>query len=732
MAISGGDGSIILTTKVDTSGIDKGENKIKNAANRMANAFKGVGVQLTKSTSQSKWVAKLQKEFDKTNESIDKTEAKIQELYSQLDELQANAFKSPDTQEPVLTKPEQKQFDKLNSQLDELEPKLERDKIKAQELGDAIKSASKGNIPAVKAVTKGIDNFGKRIAVLVKRVFVFTVILRALRAMADTLKNVAMGDNEFRQSVEQLQAALWVVFTPILNVIVPALKTMVDWLTKAAIAVGKFFAAISGKSYASMIQNAKGLKQQSDNYKKLGKNAKDAKKQLAGFDDIQILSSDSSDDAGDASANIFKNHGAENEVNAMLSAIMGVVGGAMVALGVLLLFYGQIGWGIGFIIAGAATMGANIANIGNSDLGIEEKLSAIMSIVGGFVLAIGLILFFKCKSPTAKSIGLGMIIAGAGVLAVGIAQMGANAIGGEIGDMLHGIIAIASGFLLAIGLIMLFSGNITPLSIGLIITGAVGLASEVALYPDKVKSALQGTLGGILGIVGGFLLVLGIILLFTPASLPLAIGLIVAGAGSLAAAIAPNWDFIVDKIKEMWARIKQFWNENIAPVFTKEWWFNLGKNVMNGLIAGFQLGINGIIGMFEKMINFVVNGLNKISFDVPEWVPGIGGKKFGFNIPEAKLGRVSIPRLARGAVIPPNREFLAVLGDQRQGTNIEAPAELIKQMAKEAMLELGASGQTTREEHYYLNETELMSIMYKLVKGGERLRGSSLISGGVY
>lgn len=736
MAISGGDGSIILTTKVDTSGIDKGESKIKNAANRMANAFKGVGVQLTKSTSQSKEVAKLQKEFDKTNESIDKTKAKIQELYSQLDELQANAFKSPDTQEPVLTKSEQKQFDKLNSQLDELEPKLERDKIKAQELGEAIKSASKGNIPAVKAVTKGIDNFGKRVAGLVKRVFVFTVILRALRALADILKNVAMGDEDFRQSVEQLQAALWVAFTPILNIIVPALKTMVDWLTKAAIAVGKFLAAISGKSYASMIQSAKGLKQQSDNYKKLGKNAKDAKKQLAGFDEIQILSSDSSEGAGGASTNIFKNFGVENEVDAMLSSIMGVVGGAMVALGVLLLFYGQIGWGIGFIIAGATTMGVNVANIANSDLGIAEKFSSIMAIVGGFILAIGIVLLLKV--PSAQPLALGMIIAGAGVLAVSVAQTAANKLGGDVKNKLHGIITIVSGFALAIGIILLCFGQISPLSIGLVVTGAAGLATEIALYPDAVKEALQGWVGGVLAIVSGALLVLGIvlcvcgivtplsigmivvgavglvaelalnwnyvtkqvtnffqknaglivgvsvalivlgiILLFTGVGIPLAIGLIVAGGGALAATVALNWNFIVDKVKEVWRKVKEFWNTHIAPIFTVEWWKNLGKNVMNGLIAGFEAGINGIIGMFEKMINWIVSGLNKIKFDVPDWVPGIGGKDFGFNIPKVKFGKVSIPRLAQGAVIPPNREFLAVLGDQKHGTNIEAPLQTI-------------------------------------------------------
>ena len=104
-----------------------------------------------------------------------------------------------------------------------------------------------------------------------------------------------------------------------------------------------------------------------------------------------------------------------------------------------------------------------------------------------------------------------------------------------------------------------------------------------------------------------------------------------------------------------------------------------------------------------------------------------------FDGDSIRIPEVKIPRLAKGAVIPGGREFAAILGDQPKGqTNIEAPAELIKQMAIEALLEVGLTGQPTKEEHYYLGETELMSILYKLVKGGERLRGDSLVSGGVY
>ena len=679
MAISGGDGSIILTTKVDTSGIEKGTNKIKNATQKMNSGLSGIGVQLSKSFSQNKGVAKFERQLEKTNETIDKASKKFEELRIKADEIYASAFRGPNG-DIVFKQGDEARLDKINAEMNELEQKIESNKIKAQELGDAIKRSSRGNVPAVKAVTKGIDNFGKRVAGLAKRVFVFTLILRALRAILDVVKNVAMGDEEFAKSLEQLKAALWVAFTPILNVIVPALKNLVDWLTRAVVAIGKFFAAISGKSYESMVQNAKGLKQQSENYKKLGKSAKDAKKQLAGFDDIQILSSDSSADAGESSSDVFSKFNGDSEINSIISSIMGIVGGAMLALGVLLLFYGQIGWGIGLIIAGATTMGINIANIADSDLGIAEKFSSIMSIVGGFILALGLVLFFKCLSPVGKSIGLGMIIAGAGVLAVSAAQMAANNIGGEIGNLLHGIIAVVSGFLLVIGLIMMFSGNITPLSIGLVITGAIGLASEVALYPNAVKESLRGWLGAILAIVGAALLVLGIILCCTTGPTPISIGLILAGAAALITPIALNWNAIVDWVKKVWDKIKEFWNTYVAPIFTAKWWADLGKKALNGLIGIVEKGLNYLI----DKINVFVRGIDKVVSAV--------GEIFGADWSFAQIPNVRIPRLARGAVIPPNKEFLAVLGDQKQGVNIEAPLQTIVDAFNIALAQNGGAG----------------------------------------
>ncbi len=104
---------------------------------------------------------------------------------------------------------------------------------------------------------------------------------------------------------------------------------------------------------------------------------------------------------------------------------------------------------------------------------------------------------------------------------------------------------------------------------------------------------------------------------------------------------------------------------------------NVAKPAINGLLDGIEGGINYIISGLNKLII----GFNSLKFDVPDWVPGIGGKNFGIKIKQIQT--VSIPRLATGAVIPPNAEFAAILGDQKHGRNLEAPESLIRQIVKE-------------------------------------------------
>lgn len=104
--------------------------------------------------------------------------------------------------------------------------------------------------------------------------------------------------------------------------------------------------------------------------------------------------------------------------------------------------------------------------------------------------------------------------------------------------------------------------------------------------------------------------------------------------------------------------------------------------------------------------------MNKIHFEVPDWVPLVGGKSFGINI--TPVSRVSLPRLASGAVIPPNREFMAVLGDQKSGTNIETPLATMVQAFKQAMNETGGMGGRQITVVMQLDHRELGRAVYNL------------------
>ncbi len=101
------------------------------------------------------------------------------------------------------------------------------------------------------------------------------------------------------------------------------------------------------------------------------------------------------------------------------------------------------------------------------------------------------------------------------------------------------------------------------------------------------------------------------------------------------------------------------------------------KGVLNGVIGI----LNGLLIGFANGINGIVNALNTIQITIPDWVPLLGGKNFGVSLPNVSAPQ--IPLLATGAVIPPNAPFMAVVGDQRSGTNIEAPEALIRQIVRE-------------------------------------------------
>ena len=133
---------------------------------------------------------------------------------------------------------------------------------------------------------------------------------------------------------------------------------------------------------------------------------------------------------------------------------------------------------------------------------------------------------------------------------------------------------------------------------------------------------------------------------------------------------------------------KKAW-QGVKKIFKGVWdaLVDIAKTPIN-LIIGL---INGLTGAVEDAINWIIDGINELSFTTPDWLPGdLGGQTFGFDLSQIDIPE--IPKLAQGAVIPPNSEFLAVLGDQKRGTNIETPLDTITQAVLQALVSYGGAG----------------------------------------
>lgn len=169
----------------------------------------------------------------------------------------------------------------------------------------------------------------------------------------------------------------------------------------------------------------------------------------------------------------------------------------------------------------------------------------------------------------------------------------------------------------------------------------------------------------------------------------------------LAPTVADVWDIVVGIIDQAVTFITDVINgiieivegviDILLGIAQGDWqrvWDGFAE-VIDGVSGVIKAIINNVIGIIEGManavvaaINAMIRAINTINFTVPAWIPGVGGNSVGFNIPE--VNKVSIPRLADGAVIRGGDPFMAVLGDQPKGqTNIEAPLATIRQAVRE-------------------------------------------------
>lgn len=163
--------------------------------------------------------------------------------------------------------------------------------------------------------------------------------------------------------------------------------------------------------------------------------------------------------------------------------------------------------------------------------------------------------------------------------------------------------------------------------------------------------------------------------------------------------ISDTWTNIKNKTAEVWNNIKDWLSNTWESIKTKvSSTFTVIKSkilyIWESIKEGIKTPINAILGVVESFVNKCIDGINSL-IEKLNSIPDIkitnpfNGQEYtlGLNIPTIK--NISIPRLAQGAVIPPNREFMAVLGDQSHGTNIEAPLDTIKQAVAEVLANNG-------------------------------------------
>ncbi len=215
----------------------------------------------------------------------------------------------------------------------------------------------------------------------------------------------------------------------------------------------------------------------------------------------------------------------------------------------------------------------------------------------------------------------------------------------------------------------------------------------VDLFGPQIAIAVSGVLEVIGGLVGGFMDVIDVI---------------IRGLDNLLT-------FLEDVFKGDW---EAAWND-IKRGFELLWegFVDLVRIPLN-LIVGI---INAFIKGVESAFNKIIDGLNEIHVDIPNWVPGVGGKKFGIDFDNVDFK--TIPKLAQGTVVPANYgNFLAMLGDNKRETEVVSPLSTIEQAVRNAMS--GSSRDQTIHVHVELDGREIGRVAVKAVRDEEKRKGA--------
>lgn len=241
-------------------------------------------------------------------------------------------------------------------------------------------------------------------------------------------------------------------------------------------------------------------------------------------------------------------HNSDQHLTDALTTLTGVLAGASLAVGAMLAFTGvAIGLGIALMAVGAVTLvSAAALNWNSIPDALASPLSRVGLLVSGATLALGAILAFSGCMP----LGIALMAIGAASLA-SVVALNWNGLSDEIQNVIAVITTVVSVAFLAIGAALAFSGANIPLGLALLVAGAVTMGTAIMPNWNDLSDNVQQKISMITTVVGGALLAVGAILALSGVALPLGLGLMAAGALSLGASAALNWDFVVNSIKKV-------------------------------------------------------------------------------------------------------------------------------------------------------------------------------------
>nr|DAP04593.1 MAG TPA: minor tail protein [Bacteriophage sp.] len=547
---------------------------------------------------------------------------------------------------------------------------------------------------------------------------IMTQVTTAQGDMARSLEAPANQLRIFQAQLTQASRAIGNIFIPILQKILPIAIAVLRIVRELADAIAKLFHfKLTEIDYSGVGNLASGAEDAAAGFDDATSAAKELKKSVMGFDELNILNGNTASGSGSAGVSggsgfdfELPEYGFLNDVSKQADEVTQKLKNALPW--VLAIGAGLSAWRIG------KKFGFNLQKTIGLAVGIYGALTLVQNILDSIVNGVtqenmaGMI-FGMTLAVTGLYVALGPVAGGITAIVSGLAVLAVAFTDAEKNgwNFQNQMLAIAGILAAGVGIGILI-GSWIPLLIGMIaslllsITTATGHGQELI---EGVKETLKGFIDFFAGIFTGDIerATNGIAGIFN--GLGKAIGAVIDGIRDwfnglldwidqktngklkplitgIKAIVTAVFDNIkqtvgnvINEIKTIFSGLIKFISGVFSMDFDKAWEGikDIFKGVWNTIIDL----LNGAINIIIRGLNWLIKQMNKISFDVPSWVPAIGGKSIGVNI--SYISENVLPHLAKGAVIPANDEFLAVLGDQTHGNNIEAPEGLIRKIVRE-------------------------------------------------